>query len=211
MIRLYKTHRWVLDLRPVGRGRKFFASRDDARKERERVLKMQEKYGASSLELEPQELHDIMATREKLAEYGVTLSDALKFGLGYVERIRRCKLTVRQLANEVVEAKRRDGMSEDYVASLKLRLDHFCREFGDRLIAGITVEELDSWLRNLRNTEGQPLSPKSCPNYRTNIGVNLSWAKQRRMIAENPVEFTASIKGMELDSAPNLAQRQRVK
>jgi integrase len=65
-----------------------------------------------------------------------------------------------------------------------------------RLIADITVEELDTWLRNL------PGSPKTRADYRANIGVLFSNAAQRRMIDSNPVEFTARPKL--IDKAPEI-------
>ena len=40
-------------------------------------------------------------------------------------------------------------MSATYIADLKKRLAKFSADFGERQIAGITVEELDNWLRNL--------------------------------------------------------------
>jgi integrase len=89
------------------------------------------------------------------------------------------------LAEEVLEAKRKDGMSATYIDDLKKRLARFCADFGDRKIAGITVEELDNWLRAL------PGSPKSRANYRANVGVLFSYAERRRMIDSNPILHTA--------------------
>jgi integrase len=79
-------------------------------------------------------------------------------------------------------------MSADYLSDLQLRLRRFCRDFGNRLIAGITVEELDNWLRDL---EG---SPKSRANYRANVAVMFSYAVKRRMLDFNPVVHTAKPK-----------------
>jgi Site-specific recombinase XerD len=67
----------------------------------------------------------------------------------------------------------------------KKRLARFSVDFGQRKIAGITVEELDNWLRAL------PGSPKSRANYRANVGVLFSYAERRRMIASNPILHTA--------------------
>ena len=50
------------------------------------------------------------------------------------------------------------------------------------------MEELDNWLRAL------PGSPKTRTNFRANIGVLFSLARQRRVITENPIEFTAKPK-----------------
>ena len=134
------------------------------------------------------EVSEFIKARKRLADYDKSITDAADFFIHHLEQIRRCKTTVAQLGNEVIEAKRHDGMSTAYLADLRKRFTHFCYDFGSRPIASVTVEEIDNWLRAL------PLSPKSRANYRANIGVLFSYAKKRRMISENPIEFTAKPK-----------------
>jgi len=105
-----------------------------------------------------------------------------------LERIRRCNVTVEELAKEVLEAKRKDGHSPIYIADLAKRLAKFCAAFGERPIAAITVEEIDNWLRALE------CGPKSRANFRANIGVMFSYAERRRVIDSNPVLRTAQPK-----------------
>ena len=112
----------------------------------------------------------------------------MTFYVDHLERVRRCKVTINQLSQEVIEAKRHDGMSKAYLADLRKRLGHFCRDFANRPIADISVEEIDDWLRNLK------LGPKSRANYRANIGVVFSHALRRRMLDFNPVLHTAKPK-----------------
>src|SRR5260370_2326579 len=183
-----KTHRYYLNLRPFGQGRKFFKTRAEAEAERVRQLPALERDGRAAVGLPHRVLSDFIAAKDKLSEYGKTINDAVGFFVDHLERVRRCKTTVAQLADEVLEAKRRDGMSEAYLSDLKIRLARFCRDFGNRPIAGITVEEMDNWLRSL---EG---SPKSRANYRANIGVLVSYATKRRMLDSNPILHTAKPK-----------------
>jgi len=183
-----KTHRYYLNLRPFGQGRKFFKTRAEAEAERLRQLTALERHGRAAVGLPQRVLSDFIAAKDKLSEYGKTINDAVGFFVDHLERVRRCKTTVAQLADEVLEAKRRDGMSEAYLSDLKIRLARFCRDFGNRPIAGITVEEMDNWLRSL---EG---SPKSRANYRANIGVLFSYATKRRMLDSNPILHTAKPK-----------------
>jgi len=96
----------------------------------------------------------------------------------------------------VLRAKERDGRAPAYTADLRKRLARFCQGFGERLIASITVEEVDNWLRDL------PLSPKSRANFRANVGVLFSYAASRRMIDANPVLHTAKPKL--LDNPPEI-------
>ena len=190
------THKWCLDLRPLGKGRQFFRHRSDADAERTRQLTTLERHGREAVGLSQRELSDFITAKRELAEYDKTVNDASKFLIDHLERVRRCRITVAQLADEVLEAKRKDGMSDDYLSDLKLRLTRFRRDFGDRPIAAITVEEIDNWLRAL---EG---SPKSRANYRANIGVMFSYATKRGMLDSNPVLRTAKPKLV--DSPPEI-------
>jgi integrase len=183
-----QTHPWYLDLRPFNRGRKFFKTKAEAEAERLRQITTLERHGREAVGLPPSELSAIIQARKKLAKHGKTIEDAATFYLDYLERIRRCNVTVAELSHEVVAAKRRDGRAPMYVADLKKRLARFCADFGERKIAGITVEELDNWLRNL------DCSPKSRANFRANVGVMFSYAERRRVIDSNPVLRTAQPK-----------------
>jgi integrase len=179
------THRYYLDLRPFGQGRKFFKTRAEAEAERLRQITTLERHGREAIGLPPGELSAIVQARKKLARHGKTIEDAAIFYLDYLERIKRCNVTVAELAKEVLEAKRKDGMSAAYIADLRKRLARFSCDFDDRPIAGITVEELDHWLRAL------DCAPKSRANFRANVGVLFSYAERRRMIDSNPILRTA--------------------
>jgi integrase len=191
-----KTHPWYLDLRPFNRGRKFFKTKAEAERERRRQITTLERHGREAIGLPPAELSAIIRARKELAKYDKTINDAAAFLLDHLERINRCNVTVAELAKEVVEAKRKDGHSPIYIADLKKRLVRFCAGFGERKIAGITVEELDNWLRNL------DCGPKSRTNFRANVGVLFSYAERRRMIDSNPILRTARPKL--IDKAPEI-------
>jgi integrase len=180
-----KTHPYYLDLRAFGQGRKFFKTKAEAEAERLRQITTLARHGREAIGLPPSELSAIIEARKKLATHGRTLTEAAAFFLDYLERIRRCKVTVAELSHEVVEAKRKDGRAPMYIADLKKRLARFVADFGERPIAGITVEELDDWLRGL------DCSPKTRMNFRANVGVLFSYAEQRGMIDSNPILRTA--------------------
>jgi integrase len=183
-----KTHKFIVDLRAFGKGRKFFKTRAEADAEAYRQRTLLERHSRALIGLSQREMSEIIAAKQKIAEYGETMSDAVKFRVDHLEQIRRCKITVAQLSQEVLEAKRKDGLSTRYVRMLGFYLKRFAQDFGDRSIASITVEELDAWLRAL------PVAPKTRENYRRNIGVLFSHAAQRRMIESNPIKFTAKPK-----------------
>jgi integrase len=194
--RHHSKYKFVLDLRAFGKGRKFFKTRSEADAERQQQISLRERHSREAIGLSQREMSEIIHAKQELAKYDKTISDATKFYVDHLERVRRCKITVSQLADEVLAAKRKDGMSQDYLSDLKLRLARFGQEFGNRPIASVTVEEIDDWLRNL---EG---SPKSRSNYRANVGVMFSYAAKRRMIDSNPVAHTAKPKLV--DASPEI-------
>jgi integrase len=194
--RHHPKYKFVLDLRAFGKGRKFFKTRAEADAERLRQITLLERHSREAIGLSQREMSDFITAREKLAEYGETISDAVQFRVDHLERVRRHGITVAQLANEVVEAKRRDGRSEVYLRDLRYRLTKFVQDFGDQPIAGITVDELDGWLRAL------PYSPQSRTNYRRIIGLLFGYAESRGIIERNPIPRTAKPKL--IDKAPEI-------
>jgi integrase len=183
-----KNRKFILDLRGFGKGRMFFKTRAEADAECMRQKTLLERHSREAVGLSQREMSEIIAARQELAGYGKTITDAVRFLVDHLERVRRCKITVSQLADEVLEAKRRDGMSKAYLRDLRSRFARFSRDSGKRPITAITVEEIDNWLRDL------PLSPQSRVNYRSVIGVLFSHALKRRMIDSNPITHTAKPK-----------------
>jgi integrase len=145
-------------------------------------------HSREAIGLSQREMSDFIQAKQKLATYSETINNAVEFRIDHLERVRRHGITVAQLADEVVEAKRKDGRSEVYLRDLRYRLARFVRDFGDQSIAGITIDELDNWLRAL------PYSPQSRMNYRTVIGLLFSHAESRGIIDRNPILRTAKPK-----------------
>src|SRR5438552_1243114 len=158
------THKFILDLRAYGKGRLFFKTRAEADAERLRQSTLLERHSRAAVGLSQREMSEVVTAREKLAAYDKTITDAADFLIRHLENIRRCNVTIKQLADEVIEVKQRDGRAPRYIESLKGYLGRFCREFGHLPIAAVGVEQLDSWLRDL------PYSPKSRANFRSHVG-----------------------------------------
>ena len=103
-----KTHKFALDLRAFGKGRKFFKTRAEAEAEAMRQRTLLERHSREAVGLSQRDMSEVIVARSKLAEYGKTLTDALTFFVDHLERVRRCKITVAQLAKEVLETKYKD-------------------------------------------------------------------------------------------------------
>jgi integrase len=194
--RHHPKYKFVLDLRAFNKGRKFFKTRTEAEAEALRQRTLLERHSRIAIGLSQREMSELIHARDKIAEYGETITDAVKFRVDHLDRIRRHGITVAQLADEVLKAKAKDGKAPAYLADLRKRLSRFCLDFGNRAVTGITVDELDNWLRDL------PLSPKSRANYRANIGVLFSYAEQRGIIDRNPILRTSKPKL--IDKAPEI-------
>jgi integrase len=183
-----KTHKFYINLRAFGKGRKFFRTRAEAEAETLRQKTLLARHGREAVALSQREMSDFITARKTLAVYAKTINEAIAFYVDHLERVRRCKITMRELADEVLGAKRKDGLSQRYIDDLRLKFACFSQDFGDRLIASITVEEADDWLRGL------DCAPKTRADYRTCIGVLFGYAEQRRMIDVNPIKYTAKPK-----------------
>src|SRR5262249_45326490 len=128
-------HKFILDLRAYGKGRMFFKTRAEADAECTRQKTLLERHSREAIGLSQREMSDFITARSKLANYGKTINDGGAVVGDHQERIRRCNVTIRQLTEELIEAKRRDGKAPRYLESLRGYLGGFCQEFGDRLIA----------------------------------------------------------------------------
>jgi integrase len=176
-----KTHRYYLNLRPFGQGRKFFKTRAEADAERLRQVTALERHGREAVALPQRDLSDFITARNKLAEHGKTINDAVDYYLDHLERVRRCKTSVAEFVAELLEAKRKDGRSKIYLADLRNRLKVFARDFGARPVAAVTPRDISEWLRNVNG------SPKTRANFRQNISVLFGYAADEGMIDSNIV------------------------
>jgi integrase len=191
-----KTHKFYINLRAFGKGRKFFRTRAEAEAAALREKTLLERHGREAVALSQREMSEFITAGKKLAEYGEMIMDAVNFRVNYLERVRRHGITVAQLADEIIQAKRKDGCSAVYLRDLRYRLGRFVQDFGNRAIAGITVDELDGWLRAL------PFSPQARTNYRTIVGLLFNHAESRGILDFNPIRRT--MKPKLVDKAPEI-------
>jgi integrase len=176
-----KTHRYYLDLRAFKQGRKFFKTKAEAEAERLRQITTLHRHGREAVGLPARELSDFIKAKSKLAEYDKTINDATDFYVDHLERVRRCKTTVGELAAELLESKQKDGRSEIYLRDLRNRLAVFCHAFGSQPVAAVSTREISNWLHMVNG------SPKTRANFRQNISVLFGYAADEGMIDSNPV------------------------
>ena len=110
------------------------------------------------------DLHSISAFLGETADWTPrpTVSDALAHFIEHQRALRTGGTVSAAVADRLADADRR-GLSAVHLSNLRLRLGHFSRDFGDRPLATITSEELQSWVatrggartqKNFLNTVG---------------------------------------------------------
>src|SRR5690349_18076169 len=99
-----KTHRFYINLRAFGKGRKFFKTRSEADAEATRQRSLLERHGREAVGFSKGELSEFIEAKQKLLPYGETIRDAVSFRVDHLERVRRHGISVAQLVDEVLQA-----------------------------------------------------------------------------------------------------------
>jgi site-specific recombinase XerD len=99
---------------------------------------------------------------------------------GPVARVGLVERTVEQAVDEMVEAKKSNGVSDAYKRDLKWRLGLFAKGFKCN-VSTITTVEIQKWM------DAQKFKSTSYMNMRRNVGVFFSWCVARGYCAANPI------------------------
>ena len=120
-------------------------------------------------------VEDYVQCRDMLK--GIPLRQAVE---DFIRRTHRVKLGVKvaQVVDELVETKKKDGMSRRYIGQLRSSLGLFSRAFPGTIM-DIQPEEIDAWLR------GGSLAPVTRNNRLTVLRVLFWFAKQRNYLPGN--------------------------
>ncbi|MCX6907919.1 MAG: tyrosine-type recombinase/integrase [Verrucomicrobia bacterium] len=113
-------------------------------------------------------IHEYVAVRKKLR--GVSINEAAEFYCRH-NLIGLPQKTVAEVAEEMLEAKRCDGASKEYLRDLRNRLRRITSELSGPLFQ-VTRQQIEEWLRSLR------VSPRTRNNFRTVIVTLWRFAKQ---------------------------------
>src|ERR1051326_7671483 len=91
-------------------------------------------------------------------------------------------VSVKTVIDELLKAKRGDGLSDGYVRHLGYDLKNFNQTFSCN-IGAITGAEIDAWLRGLN------VSGRTRNNLRTSVHTLFAYAKSRRYLAKDHDEL----------------------
>ena len=116
-----------------------------------------------------------------LAPFGKTVLDAAEFYAAHLRTISGSR-QVCEVVAELLEARKADGLSADYLADLKIKFERFNRDFGERMIASITAKEITDWLRSLG------VGAVSRNTTRSRLATLFGFAKRLGYTPENPID-----------------------
>jgi integrase len=187
------THKFILDLRAWGKGRMFFKTRAEADAERLRQLTLLERHGRAAVGLPQRELSDFITAKQRLAKYGKTILEATEHFIAHLQATEKsCKVSAlvdEVIAKKTVETSKGRPASQDYLVDLNVRLGRFKKDFGERMAATITSEQIEDWLDGLTDEKtGEKLSRTSRSNYTRVLGMMFAYAVKRRYAPTNPLK-----------------------
>jgi integrase len=117
---------------------------------------------------------------EILKPFGKTVLDGAEFLAAHLRRISASR-KVADVLEELITARKADGMSADYLSDLKIRLGAFSRAFDSTMIAGITAKDVSAWLRGLS------VGAVSRNTVRSRLSTLFSFARKQGYIQTNPI------------------------
>lgn len=147
----------------------------------------------------PQAISDYVAARSQLTQYGATLADVVR---DYVEKHRSIRepRMIPALVEEFIETKQNAGKSEDYMNSLR-RLRRFAQLF-QMPVADINAPLLQSYFDGMKNSAGEPATPRTKLNYWRLVRALLRYAVRRRYASRDLLDELDAIELPSLRPTP---------
>jgi integrase len=132
---------------------------------------------------------------ERLAPFCRTIEDAVEFYVAHLKATER-SIPVADLVPQLIASKEADGMSRRYIQELRSRLPRFAEKFGEQIVATITTQQIETWLRSLS------VGATTRNNFRRTVRTMFSHAIALGYAQTNPAAKTAKAK--EPDSPPGI-------
>jgi len=180
--------KFVVGYREAGRRRrKFFETKEQAQSFAVFKNKEREQNGVEHAEFPAAWRVMAHEAMEALQPFGKTIRDATQHYVAYLNATAR-SCSAEQLVEEMLKAKKADGLSKRHVDDLESRLSFFSAKFDGKPVAAITTREIDDWLRELA------VAPSTRNHYRSVTIQAYNFAIARGYAVENPAAATAKVK-----------------
>jgi integrase len=184
----WATRKWFVEGRENGkRTRKFFATKGEAQTYRD--LKNNELLNRGIEHAEFPTALRVMAQNaaERLKPFGQTIADAVDYYVAHLQASAK-SCTAAQLVDELLKAKKADGVGARHLRDIRIRLGKFAEKFNGQTVATITSKEIDDWLRSI------PFSPLTRNHYRALVVLAFNFAVRSGYTAANPAIGAARAK-----------------
>jgi integrase len=123
---------------------------------------------------------DATQAAEILHPFGATLLDAAREYAARRELSHKSE-TVKNTVASFLKAKKDDRARKRYLEDLRSRLGRFAQSFAERKVSDLSAAELDSWLRDLRQ------SPLSRNTYHLRLHTLFEYCRTRGWLITNPL------------------------
>ena len=175
-----KERAWKVDARTKDGGqRRFFDNKDEATgwADKQRIRRQNE--GDRSFD------------DSELAQFGLSVADAIKFTLDHYRR-QAASVPLESAMNELIAAKKGAGRSQRYCNDLRLRLGRLCAVFENKTIAEISTANLESFLAGLN------VAPETRNTFRRDIRTLWSFAEKRGWATATTAKHTERARAISL-------------
>jgi integrase len=193
--------KFVVNYREAGkRKRRFFEAKDPANAFAAFKNAELRKYGVEGAELSSRLRGEAAECVERLSAYGKTLTDATNFLVAHLKASER-SITAAALVDQIIAAKKADGMSVRYIQDLRSRLPRFAKKFDGQMVATVTTAEINNWLRSLQ------IGATTRNNFRRALVTLFSYAVDHGYATSNPAEKAEKAKV--IDAPPGILTVQQ--
>ena len=174
-----------------GRTRRFFKFTPEGKREAETFLQLakqqESNYGAAAFSISDALRSEAVQCANRLAGVGHTLTDATRFFLDYVQA-QQNSIRVKEAVEQLVDSRKKAGLSDRYCRDLKLRLGRFAKDFGNEPVSTITARQIDEWLSSLG------VAPGTRNTFRRDLRTLFSYCEKHGYCVTNEAKKTERAK-----------------
>jgi integrase len=174
---------WLVDLsKKVPRERLFFKTKEEAEIVAQQKRVEYQNFGTSLEEMPDSARAEAARLWKQLGELGVTLTEAVEYYFKHARPDAGERL-VKEVIDEMLAKRRRDGHSAAYLQVQKSVLGTFSKAFGQRKIHTIISRDIEEWIHG--NTDWKP---RTRLNYQRDLSTLWNYAVRKKYAAVNPLE-----------------------
>jgi integrase len=180
---VYKTKvrgkiKWVVDLRPIGKGRRFKDTKEQAQDDADAESDRVKLHGIGNVLTEQERMRFIIA-RDTLNARGATIEQAVEFFLRFSKKAQ--DRNIHPAIEQFIIAKERGNKRSRYIKTLENNLWSFAESTGNIPCAAVEESHLNKWLHRT-----PPLSPFTIKSYTTDLQTFFNFCIKQGWALENP-------------------------